>query len=141
MAPYRAILRYYRCDTPYRAILFKGRLHSPRMVRYPPLVLSFTQADLCDTPFCNVARDDCAIPPPTKTSTKTFCDTIATSIARYGKYRCWASKTPNPFSRIVMCRAQPEGPKPRETNKVTQTYSKVAFGGGSAQSNQKAAQK
>ena len=23
VAPYRAILRYYRCDTPYRAILFK----------------------------------------------------------------------------------------------------------------------
>ena len=23
-APYRAILQYYRCDTPYRAILFKG---------------------------------------------------------------------------------------------------------------------
>ena len=27
-----------------------------------------------------------------KTSTKYFCDTIATSIARYEKYRCWASK-------------------------------------------------
>ena len=24
VAPYRAILRYYRCDTPYRAMLFKG---------------------------------------------------------------------------------------------------------------------
>ena len=24
VAPYRAILRYYRCDTPYRAIPFKG---------------------------------------------------------------------------------------------------------------------
>ena len=24
VAPYRAILRYYRCDTPYRAILFQG---------------------------------------------------------------------------------------------------------------------
>ena len=31
---------------------------------------------------------------PTKTSTKKFCDTIATSIARYEKYRCWASKLP-----------------------------------------------
>ena len=29
---------------------------------------------------------------PIKSSTKTFCDTIATSIARYEKYRCWASK-------------------------------------------------
>ena len=62
MAPYRAILRYYRCDTPYRAILFQGGLHSPKMVRYPPLVLSFTEAHLCDTPFCNVSRENCAIP-------------------------------------------------------------------------------
>ena len=61
MAPYRAILRYYRCDTPYGAILFK-RIYSPQMVRYPPLVLNFTQAHLCDTPFCNVSRDNCAIP-------------------------------------------------------------------------------
>ena len=29
---------------------------------------------------------------PIKTSTKEFCDTIATSIAQYEKYRCWASK-------------------------------------------------
>ena len=32
------------------------------MVRYPPLALSFTQAHLCDTPLCNVSRDNCAIP-------------------------------------------------------------------------------
>ena len=32
------------------------------MVRYLPLVLSFTQARLCDTPFCNVSRDNSAIP-------------------------------------------------------------------------------
>ena len=60
------------------------------MVRYPPLVLNSTQTHLCDTPFCNVSRDNCAI--PTKTSTKEICDTIATSIARYDKYHCWASK-------------------------------------------------
>ena len=30
-------------------------------MRCPPLVLSFTQAHLCDTPFCNVSRDNCAI--------------------------------------------------------------------------------
>ena len=62
VAPYRAILRYYRCDTPYCAILFKGGYHSPKMVRYPPSVLSFTQAHLRDTPFCYVSRDNCAIP-------------------------------------------------------------------------------
>ena len=71
---------------------FKGRSHSPKMVRYPPWVLSFTQAHLCDTPFCNVSRDNCAIPQEKKTSTRAFCDTIAARIARYGKYRCWASK-------------------------------------------------
>ena len=32
------------------------------MVRYPLLALSFTQAHLCDTPFCNVSRDNSAIP-------------------------------------------------------------------------------
>ena len=35
---------------------------SPKMVRYTHLVLSFTQAHLCDTPFCNISRDNCAIP-------------------------------------------------------------------------------
>ena len=29
-----------------------------------------------------------------KTSTKIFCDTIATSTARYEKYRCWACQCP-----------------------------------------------
>ena len=45
---------------------------------------------MCDTLVCNVSRDNCAI--PHKTSTKEFCDTIATNIAQYEKYRCWASK-------------------------------------------------
>ena len=70
VAPYRAILRYYRCDAPYRTILFKGGpypsfpcffgiqtskgkeggQHSPKMVRYPP-------------PWCLILhRHICAIP-------------------------------------------------------------------------------
>ena len=67
------------------------------MVRYPPLVLSFTQAHLCDTPFFNISRDNCAIPHKNLTGTKEFCDTIAASIARYGKYRYWASKSSSAF--------------------------------------------
>ena len=63
VAPYRAILRYYRCDTPYRAILSQPSQQSPNRVRYPPLVPSFTQTYQCDTPFCNISRDTCAIPP------------------------------------------------------------------------------
>ena len=31
------------------------------LVRHPPLALCFTQAHLCDTPFCNVSRDNCGI--------------------------------------------------------------------------------
>ena len=39
VAPYRAILRYYPCDTPYRAILLKGSQHSPKIQNdvIPPL--------------------------------------------------------------------------------------------------------
>ena len=106
VAPYRAILRYYRCDTPSRAILL-------REVSTPP--------KWCDTPhwYLILHRHISAIPHfatyrtiivryliKKKTSTKSFCDTIATSIVRYEKYRCWASKyseTPlgsHPTSRV-----------------------------------------
>ena len=41
---------------------FKGGWRSPKMVRYPaPLALSFTKTHPCDTPFCNISRDNCAI--------------------------------------------------------------------------------
>ena len=42
------------------------------MVRYPRLVLSFTQAHLCDTPFCNISRDNCAIPHKNKQARRSF---------------------------------------------------------------------
>ena len=32
----------------------------------PPLVPSFTQTYQCDTPFCNISRDTCAIPQENK---------------------------------------------------------------------------
>ena len=35
---------------------------SPKWCDTPPLALSFTLAHLCDTPFCNVSRDSCAMP-------------------------------------------------------------------------------
>ena len=59
----------------------------------------------CDNPYLYLVshRHICAIPHfatyraiivryPTKTITRDFCDTIAAGIARYEKYRCWASK-------------------------------------------------
>ena len=64
VAPYCAILRYYRCDTPYRAILSKGgTLALPRNgAIHPPLkAWRLTPAHLCDTPFCSVSRDNCVI--------------------------------------------------------------------------------
>ena len=70
VAPYRAILRYYRCDISYRAILFQGGQQLPKVVRYPPWILHL------------------------KTSTQEYCDTIASRMSRYEKYRCWASKPP-----------------------------------------------
>ena len=90
VAPYRAILRYYRCDTPYRAIPFKGGKRSPKMVRYPPWYL-VSYRHICAIPHFATYRA-VIVRYPTKTSTKEFCDTIARSIARYEKYRCWASK-------------------------------------------------
>ena len=41
---------------------FSGRLALPQSGAIPPLVLSFAQAHLCDTPFCYISRDNCAIP-------------------------------------------------------------------------------
>ena len=66
VAPYRAILRYYRCDTiaaiPQIARYCLREVSTPpKWCDTPPLVLSFTQAHLRDTPFCNVLRDNCAI--------------------------------------------------------------------------------
>ena len=57
------------------------------MVRYPPLILRSTQAHLCDTHFATYRA--IIVRYAIKTSTKEFCDTISTSIARYEKYRCW----------------------------------------------------
>ena len=95
VAPYRAILRYYRCDTPCRATLFRGGQHSPKMVRYPPWYLVSHRHVSAIPPFA--AYRAVLLRCPIKTSTKSFCDTIATSIARYEKYRCWASKAEPPF--------------------------------------------
>ena len=55
-APYPAMLRYYRCDTPYLAMRFQGGQEFPNRVRYL-LVLRFKHSHLCDTPFCNISRD------------------------------------------------------------------------------------
>ena len=76
----------------------------PHIVRYFFREVS-TPPKWCETPPWHLVshRHICAIPHfatyraiivryPTKVSTKEFCDTIAASIARYEKYRCWASK-------------------------------------------------
>ena len=100
VAPYRAILRYYRCDTPYR--YFLTEVSTLPCCDTPSLVLGCAQAHLCDTRFCNVSHDDCAIPPPPKkkkTSTKEFCDTIAASI---GKFMRILMSWGNPQKSIIM---------------------------------------
>ena len=53
--PIRAILRRYRSDTPHRAILFQGGLHSLKMVRYAPWYL-VSHGHICATPFSATYR-------------------------------------------------------------------------------------
>ena len=85
VAPYRVILRYYRCDTPDRTIPSQVG----KMVGCPPCFL-VSQRCICAIPhLCYISRDNRAI--SHKTSTKEFCDTMATNIARYEKYRLRAS--------------------------------------------------
>ena len=40
---------------------FSGRLALPQNDATPPLVCSLTQTHLCDTPSCDISRDNCAI--------------------------------------------------------------------------------
>ena len=89
VAPCRAILRYTIAAIPHIAQYFLREASTP--------------PKWCDTPpwYLVLHRHICAIPHfatyraiivrySMKTSTREFCDTIATSIARYEKYRCWA---------------------------------------------------
>ena len=69
-----------RCDTPPWYLILHRHIYAiPHFATYRAIIVRY----------------------PTKTSTKYFCDTIATSIARYEKYRYWASKPPRIFS---LCR-------------------------------------
>ena len=43
---------------------------SPKMVRYPRWAPSFTQAHLCDTPFCHISRENCAMTTPPLSETR-----------------------------------------------------------------------
>ena len=47
---------------PISRSTFSGGRQLPKTVRYPPLVLSFRQTHLRDTPFCNISRYNCAMP-------------------------------------------------------------------------------
>ena len=88
VAPHCATFRYYRCDTPYRAIPFQGRLALPQNGAIPP---QRTQFHICAIPHF-ATYHAMIVRYPIKTNTKEFCDTIAASIARYDKHRCCTSK-------------------------------------------------
>ena len=45
---------------------FSGRLAAPQNGAISPSVVSFTRAHLRGTPFCNISRDNCAIPHTSK---------------------------------------------------------------------------
>ena len=61
----------------------------PNWCDTPTLALSFTQAHLCDTPIATYPA--IIVRYPNQNKHQQVCDTIATSIARYEKYHCWAS--------------------------------------------------
>ena len=70
---------------------FSGRLALPPNGAIPPPWHLVSHKHICAIPHFATYRA-IIVRYPTKTSTREFCDTIATSIARYEKYRCWASK-------------------------------------------------
>ena len=82
---------------------FRGGQHSPKLVRYPPCYLVLHRHISAIPHFATYLET--IVRYPIKPSTKEFCDTIATSIARSGKYRCWASKTAE-----QLCKTAPKWP-------------------------------
>ena len=92
-----------------------GRLAAPRSGAVPPPWYLVLHRHIRAIPDFATYRA-IIVRYPTKTSTKTCCDTVATSVARYEKYRCWASKF-TPTLRLVRnpvldSRHTPHGPNP-----------------------------
>ena len=98
-------LRYpISCDT------FPGRLALPQNgAIHPPLVLSFTQAHLCDTPFCKISHDNCAVPHKNKHE----------RVWRYYRYKYCAVRK---VSLLVLLETQHLGPQ-RAPNPPAFTHS------------------
>ena len=85
VAPYRVMLRYYRCDTLCRAMLFQVGWHSPQNGAIPPRYL-VSQRHTCAIPHfathCSII-----VRCPKNQAQNRFAFHIATSITRYEKYR------------------------------------------------------
>ena len=72
---------------------FQGRLAVLQIGAFPPPWYLVSHRHICAIPHFATYRA-IIVRCPRQTSTKNFCDTIAASIARYEKYRYWASNTP-----------------------------------------------
>ena len=70
---------------------FSGRLALPQNGAITPPWYLVSHRHICAIPRFATYRA-IIVRYPRKQARKGFCDTIATSIARYEKYRCWASK-------------------------------------------------
>ena len=83
------------CDTiaaiPHIGDTFSGRLALPQNGAIPSPWFLVSHRHICAIPHFATYRA-IIVRYPTKTGTKEFCDTIVASIARYAKYRYWASK-------------------------------------------------
>ena len=77
---------------PISRDVFKGTLALPQNLAMPPFWHLVSHRNISAIPHFAAYRK-IIMRFPEKTSTKEFCDTIGTSIARYEKYRFWASKS------------------------------------------------
>ena len=76
---------------------------SPKGCDTPPLVLSFTHAHLCDTPFCNISRDNCAIPHKNKHD----------RVLRYYRYKFRKIRAPTKI-KSALPPTKPKSPPPKK---------------------------
>ena len=121
MAPYRAILRYYRCDT-HIARSFSREVSTPPTWGDTPLGTSFTQAHLYDTPFCNVSRKTIVRYPikirvRPKERPKASCGETVVQKGVFGESRFFSAplsfslKTPERSSKPLRSREETDSPK------------------------------
>ena len=107
---------------------FSGRLALPQIGAIPPPVYLVSHRHICAIPHFETYRVIIVrkSPPPPKTNTKQFRDTIAANIARYEEYRYWASKPKRCLER-PFGEYDPLGMRPIRTATAFSSFLKRSF--------------